>query len=365
MEFEAKAGCSQADPHSPIPEYLRCEDEFHHIDAGFVNERLCMTAIPAAAREWVVEHCRPVTTPLVETYNRHVLVTAVLDWCEARKSPTLLEAINDGAVGALFRSTERLAACPELYEAKRVKHDVILDIKPPKPIRIAYHTQHLVSDTGKMVLEQGYSEGYVNSIIGRLHDRGRDLEIEPLVIGAPWFEHPRNHDPRGLLMFLGQEFGEIQPEDIEEFEKLVDVPQPSLLEWECVMREQSEEYVKRAICELLGETTKKDWGGEQNDHFSGNLTVRGRRRTGAFLLKGPSDFREMTLDMCGKRADQIHRLVDTHADISILQHAHLVGPVVRRTLRNLAMYPGGSRRKYCIVDGPATYRLLRAYGFLK
>ena len=165
-------------------------------------------------------------------------------------------------------------------------------------------------------------------------------------------------------MWLGHEFGEILPEDIEEFERLTDVSRPALSEWEPIMRRQSEESVKRAFCELLGEPPKKDWGGEPNDHYSGNLTVRGQRRTGAFLLKGPSNFREMALDMCGKRADQIHRLVDTDADLSIVQHVHLVGPVVRRTLRNLTMSPGGRRRKYWVIDGPATYRILHAYGLV-
>ena len=69
----------------------------------------------------------------------------------------------------------------------------------------------------------------------------------------------------------------------------------------------------------------------------------------------------MTLDMCGKRADQIHRVVDSDADVSIVQHSHLIGAVVRRTLRNLTVYPGGNRRKYCLIDGQATYRILKAY----
>ena len=166
-------------------------------------------------------------------------------------------------------------------------------------------------------------------------------------------------------MWLGRDFGEILPEDIQQFERLTDIPPPALNEWEPIMRNQSEGSIKRAFCELLGEPPKKDWSGEQNDHYSGNLTVRGRHRTGAFLLKGPSVFREMTLDMCGSRADQVHRLADTDADISIVQHVHLVGAIVRRTLRNLILYPGGSRRKYCVIDGPATYRILHAYGFLK
>ena len=202
----SRAEGSDTPPQSPafsIPDHLRCEDEFHHIDAGFVNQRLCLTAIPPEGREWVVDHSRPVVIPLDETYNRHILVTALLDCSEAYGAPTLLEAINAGRPCHVFRSTERLAACPEIYDAARVKHDVVLDVEPPKPVRIAYHTRHLVSDTGKMVLARGRSHAYVNSIVGRLHDRGSELEIEPLVIGAPWFEHPRNHDPSDHFDVVG------------------------------------------------------------------------------------------------------------------------------------------------------------------
>ena len=364
MPRESQSGASRRSDASAIPEHLRCEDEFHHIDAGFVNERLCLAALNDEGREWVMDHTRRVVTHLDETYNRHILVTALLDTCEAFGAPTLLEAINAQQPCRVFRSTERLAPCPEVYHAPRVQHDVVLDVEPPKPVRIAYHTCHLVSATGHMVLELGHTHGHVNSIVGRLHDRGSEFEIEPLVIGAPWFDHVRNRDPQGHLMWLGRQFGEILPEDMEEFGRLTEVPRPALSEWEPAMRRQLEASVKRAFCELLGEPPKKDWGGEPNDHFSGNVTVRGRRRTGAFLLKGRSDFREMTLEMCGKRADQIHRLVDTDADISIVQHVHLVGATVRRTLRNLTMYPGGQRRKYCVIDGPATYRILRAYDMI-
>ena len=97
-----------------------------------------------------------------------------------------------------------------------------LDIDFGKPVVIAYHTSHIVSETGKMVLAQGACEGYLNSIVGLLHDRQYWFEIEPLVIGAPWFDHPRNGKD-GRLMFLGVSFGEILPEDIDQFAKMRDV----------------------------------------------------------------------------------------------------------------------------------------------
>ena len=72
----------------------------------------------------------------------------------------------------------------------------------------------------------------------------------------------------------------------------------------------------------------------------------------------------MTLEICGTRADQIHRMVDSNADVSIVQHAHLIGAVFRRTLRELTIRPGNSRRKYCLIDGQATYRILKAYSLI-
>ena len=347
-----------------IPERLRAEDKFHHIDMGFLNSRLCIGFLPPDDRQWFFENQKPGNDRLAKFSNYHLLVTKVLDSCESLEAPPLLKALTLGESCHLFRSTERLAPCPEIYEAARVCHAVELDLDFGKPVVVAYHTTHIVSDTGRMVLNKGSTEGYVNSIIGLLHDKPNRFEIEPMVIGQPWFEHPRNGEDSTRLMFLGRSFGELLPEDIDQFSRMRDVKVENQEEWMSVMREMPELKVKEAIAGLLAEPTKKDWAGESNDHFSANILVHGQRRTAAFLLKGPSDFREMTLDMCGKRADQIHRMVDSDADVSVVQHAHLIGSVVRRTLRRLTVLPGNSRRKYCLIDGQATYRILKAHSLI-
>ena len=347
-----------------IPERLRAKDKFHHIDLGFLNSRLCIGALPDQVRQEFIERQKPGSDHLTRLANCHLLVTMLLDSCEAVGAPTLLKALTLGKPRHLFRSTERLAPCPDIYDAARVCHAVELDIDFGKPVVIAYHTSHLVSETRKMVLHAGASEGHVNSIVGLLHDKPDRFEIEPLVIGAPWFDHWRNGSDSETLMWLGSSFGEIQPEDIDQFSEMSQVEVGSAEEWKDAMSALPESRVKEAFAGLLSEPTKKDWGGEFDDHFSGNVSVRGRRRTAAFLLKGPSSFREMTLEMCGKRADQIHRMVDSDADISVVQHAHLIGAVVRRTLRELTVRPGDSRRKYCLIDGQATYRILKAYSLL-
>ena len=346
-----------------IPQKIRAKDQFHHIDMGFLNRRLCITALLPDARQYFLEHQRPGSDHMTVLANDHLLVTALLDCCDALSSTTLLMALKRGRPGDLFRSTERLEPCPEIYDASRVCHAVELDFDFGKPVVIAYHTSHIVSDTGKMVLARSSHKDYVNSIVGLLHDKGDRFEIEPMVIGQPWFAHPRNG--KGVdLMLMGRDFGEILPEDIDQFSRMRDVKAENADEWMAAMRGVPEAEVKKAIANLLAEPTKKDWAGESDDHFSANVSVQGHRRTAAFLLKGPSKFRELTLDMCGRRADQIHRMVDSGADVCVVQHAHTIGSTVRRTLRRETIRPGGWRRKYCLIDGQATYRILKAYSVL-
>ena len=341
-----------------IPDELRTKDFFHHIDMGFLNRRLCITAL-GPLRDEYRQLAKPGPDHFTTLNNDHLLVTMLLDICDTIGAPTLLEALTRNHPRQLFRSTERLEPCPGVYDAPRVEQKILLDLDFGKPVSVAYHTEHIKSSTGKMTLAEGAPD-YEESIVGQLHDRGSRFEIEPLVMGAPWFDHPRNGEHSSILMWMGRDFGELLPEDIDQFAEMRGVATTSADEWMDVMRALPEAKVKEALAGLLCEPTKKDWGGESNDHFSANLLVRGERKTGAFLLKGPADFRPMTPEMCGKRGDQIYRLVNSGADVSVIQHSHLIGEAVRHTLRALTVFPG-QPRKYCVIDGQATYRLLKAY----
>lgn len=344
-----------------VREELRTKDAFHHIDAGFLNRRLAMRALPPPMFQFFSDNAEVGADHFTQMRNDYLLVTILEDLCEKAGIPPLLEALETSKQKLMFRSTEKLAPCPEIYNAERVEHEVELPLDFGTSVKIVYNTKHLVSDTGKMTLAEGSPAGYVQSIIGVVHKSQHSVRVEPIVIGAPWFDHPRNGDDRDELMWLGMDFGEILPEDISEFSKAREIEVSSSDEWMNAMRSTSEADVKRAITSILREPPKKDWGGETDDHFSANVTVGGRRRTAAFLFKGPTSFREMTLDMCGKRADQIHRLARTSADVLVVQHSHQIGDIVRETLRALVIQPGGKSRKYCLIDGMSTYQILKAY----
>lgn len=129
--------------------------------------------------------------------NDHLLVTMLEDFCEHIEVPTLFEALEMDEHYLMFRSTERLSPCPEIYDEKRV------------------------------------------------------------------------------VMWEGQEFGEILIEDIEQFSDAKHVKIADETEWQDVMSKLPEKQVKEAIAGILAEPVKKDWGGESDDHFSAN-TVAGK-----------------------------------------------------------------------------------------
>jgi len=123
----------------------------------------------------------------------------------------------------------------------------------------------------------------------------------------------------------------------------------------------SEKEIKSVFAEIIDEpTVPKDWGGEASDLFSSRVLLDGRRISTAFLLKGPAKFHPMTPADLGKNGDQIGRLFDEPADLLVLQHCHEVTSPVRKQMRAYAQQMGRPRR-FCIIDGYDTIRILRAY----
>jgi hypothetical protein len=136
----------------------------------------------------------------------------------------------------------------------------------------------------------------------------------------------------------------------KEFNKLRDIP---------------EKQVKEIFCKLLSEfEVPKDWGGEESDIFSSNLSVEGKRYSAAFLLKGPAKFHEMTMADCGKNGDQIYRLFNTPSNVFVLQHCHKVSPAVRKTMEAFALSQYSRTCMYVIIDGYDTARILHSQGVI-
>ena len=125
-----------------------------------------------------------------------------------------------------------------------------------------------------------------------------------------------------------------------------------------------ERRVKEALAATIGESVvPADWGGEVSDLYTSGLMVDGRQHSAAFLLKGPAVFSPMTIRHLGANGDQMTRLARSPADVLVVQHCHHIRPEVVEYLQGAASNFRQVRR-FMVLDGEDTYRLLASAGLL-
>jgi hypothetical protein len=129
--------------------------------------------------------------------------------------------------------------------------------------------------------------------------------------------------------------------------------------------ELPEKHFKQGVAKILGEISDfKDWGGEISDLYSSNIVLANRRMRVAFAFKGPGKRGSLTPGKLGKNGDQIQRLVESPADIYIIQYwMDIKESVISQfeKLVQLKSYFTGRKLWYGIIDGYDSARLIKAY----
>jgi hypothetical protein len=131
----------------------------------------------------------------------------------------------------------------------------------------------------------------------------------------------------------------------------------------------NERVIKHCIHHLIGDPyVDTDWGGERSDIESARVEVAGERVASAFLLKGQSVTGPLYGSTLGTRGDQIIRLLEQRAQLSIIQHVHTIPGETVDQLRYgvIALRATGAvASAQCSVwDGVDTARLLLASGYI-
>lgn len=225
---------------------------------------------------------------------------------------------------------------------------------PGKKLVVEFSKNGLVNETASSRLSGSVAHIFVYGYITEIEPE--TIRAVPYVIGD--LVHRTGSLPQPFLPSL-----ELGPEEIAQFSDVDLGWMPSKAEFER-MRQVPEQAVKELICRLLGEySVPADWGGEESDVLSANLSIDGRRHTGAFLLKGPARFHPMRPTDLGKNGDQLYRLFNIPAQIYVVQHCHAIGAAVRKQAEAFAL----SRSfvapcRIVFMDGLTTARLLRANG---
>ena len=347
------------------PEQRNYEPQ-HSIDAGFLNYRRLYLFVPEGMRRDIEQRMAALPRDMAAHFkslnNDYSYISASLSLAKDRGARTISEilASEEANVGDVVASTDRILGDASVYSNSRVEFQIHTECGFKKTAWIQFSTKNIKADTTKMQLDKHYGLSFVGIVDEVTADQ---VFVAPLVMGTPWLNPNPSSKPDFDMMLTHYEFFESFIEDIDEFKLVRSIPRDESGNAWKVLRHIPENSVKTAICSILKETPSKDWSGETSDHFSTSIHLSGRRVSAAFLLKGPSRFFEMKAAHLGKNGDQIVRLTNEPAQLFILQHSHLVSPAVRATLRAFSVNPCTPRR-YCVIDGPDTFRLLKAYGQL-
>ncbi|WP_342086175.1 hypothetical protein [Dyadobacter sp. OTU695] len=343
-------------------------DQKYGMDAFFCHQPLAMSMLDSFGRrtlEQYLLHADTYQGGLKRAYINTVFTDALLSYLERRKIPAIEELLTKGVeliegtvvwVEGAFYFSGIAKAVTKLSEGSKPAYFSFsrsLD-QFPKTIVGQLNAEHLCSTSALQFLSRRNRKFMLGFIQSCSED---EIILRTFLVGDRIIRGGINRP------FQTSDL-ELDIEDIEEFKKvrLIERADNSLdLERN---RKIPEQAIKRHIAEILGERhIEKDWGGESSDLFTCNLSLAGKRRKAAFVLKGPSHFKTMRMRDLGKNGDQLVRLFDEPADIFIVQHCHNVSQDVRKTVHAFASRVDRLSR-YCIIDGIDTQRLLLAYNKL-
>lgn len=341
------------------------------IDPHFINRRKSFTVFGDKFYQLYKEFRDQNEEKDAQFFNNRLLCNLALRFCKDLKVKTLAEVLQFPQIGQICCSIDIVEGNEDINSKERIRNRIELPFDYEKEVFLDFGVEHFVATTGK------YRQRYRNrvAIIGHVSNI-TDLEIivDPIVMGDPIFDLPNYVDGddavdkkyyfiNGISWLEGLSNYEVFVDDITEFSKCKNIQKPEPSEWTTYLQSVSENEIKQKLNEILGNLTKKDWGGELNDLFVSDIHIAETRLTAAFLLKGPAGgkyFTEMQPRMLGKNGDQIYRLSQSPAQLLVVQHCHDVGEAVRATLQNFAVAPH-NLRKFCVMDGKDTYRVLKAY----
>jgi hypothetical protein len=297
----------------------------------------------------------------------HALKTAAIHWMQAAKPLPLRILLSTGnaTAGKLFTHYGLFGfrGLHKFVMAERSKRPATIPTAYAKldeeffggKLFCEFHSEHLTSTSAIGELSGQRSKFFLGLI---QNATSKEIRTIPYIF-ADVVENQA----------LGQMYGpgtwmrdlEIHIDQIESFSRVTEMKMARKKMSLDHLRGISERDIKIAIADILDEpNVPNDWGGERSDLFSSLMIVGGRRVSSAFLLKGPAHFRPMTFGDLGRNGDQIERLFNEPAELLVLQHCHEVTTPVRTMMRAFAQQMGNPRR-FVIIDGYDTIRLLTAY----
>jgi hypothetical protein len=299
--------------------------------------------------------------PLQKGFLVSMLSPVLVEWVKREKIPSLEELLIRGTLqtGSVFTYDGKFASRGLAVE-KPGDATLRLSLKEfgdSRVVVINFHADNLTTASAHGSL-QGQPSVFVIAAVNCIENG--EISCRPYVIGNLVQIYGKDE-----LELRYRDYLQMRPEEFDSF-KPVDFTQRMTASDLDILKTVPEETVKKAFAAILGEPdVSKDWGGEECDLFGSNVLIDGQRVNVAFAFKGPSKFKPMECSDCGKNGDQIVRLFGSGAEVFVLQHCHTIRPAVKKTMAAFARAHLSVHRRFCIIDGYDTIKILRHFGYLK
>ena len=322
-----------------------------HVDPCYVNVSKCLRVFGTFFREHYMQTSVKEPTPMAQVFNNHLLVTYACDAVREREREVtpLSEALAEPSLGALFCSTEIVESASSARQGGQVaRNRLCLPWPESRPVFIQYETYNCLSE----IELRRMSDQQRLSMLCQI-DIVTDDEIvaAPLFLGTETFDHFRNNDAALTLTNHAERWFDCLPFDLGGFKAGGAVTHVDEPVWRAALRETPGE----ALVALL-DAAPMD--GEDDIAFAETMLAGAPVGVAMLSLDHPAD---AVLDAATlyKADNALVRLARTPADVLVVRHDGKLADDARAALREVAVAPHAPRR-YCLIDGSDTYRILRA-----
>lgn len=325
------------------------ENETTSFQALFVHDRLIIHLLEEKAHRKLADDLTRTSATLPDP--------AAFAYTFERAMPLIFESVPE--LSAMYVRGESLQGrlvtmTQDFYfkdlGSKRRQMQGRLDVNKDVLLRGEFSIDRTIGSTGETTLS-GHERICVLARV--VSSTESEIRIQPLFMGFRYI------DTRAPVIEESFDRGlEVYAEEVDEFAKVQETERPTDKDLK-IMGLIPEATVKRSFATIVGEPfVAKDWGGERSDLYTSRITIAGSRTTAAFAFKGPAVKGALTIAKMGKNGDQAIRLAEEPAELMVVQHHGYVVQPVRRLMQALARERA---KKFMVLDGADTTRILRAY----
>ena len=330
------------------------------LDPWFIHQELLLQLLPAEVSEDLVQRLSVAEGSFAHQMRYHQLGQAAATYLSTTNVPSLeLERLRGTLVAGQLVWVEQAIAFRGLSAALQdVRRGGTGNASFSAKLRASdeesritgtFNVKRLTSESAQDQLsgtKRQFILGYVQEVVRE------EVSLRPIIIATRWLR------VSGAVP-LGADNLRVWPQDIDEFAG-IDFQKGVRKGDLAALRTLPEGLLERAFAEVLAEPTDSD--PERFGLRTYLATISGEPVTAAVSFSRSDASQPMAVRDLGSNGEQVDLLAQTAADLLVVQHSHTIPARVLNMLKVCASNPQSSRR-YMLIDGYDTLRILHHFGY--